>query len=219
MPITLPVSSAKFAASPGVLPLNTRVMGFSSFPPLARLARVAQKSAAATAPTVANRALFLRSQKGCGAGAFVCTATGVSATSAIEAPPAGMGGAAASAGSREAVSTGSSDLGSPATGVKAAKEDCWASRGPDCASTSARISSRDWRAARKRYLGMVTLVSAPYRPLGLVLSHPLEARERVLKCSDSGYQSDFGVRAGKCESGNGWDPRDSSAVPSSGVGA
>ena len=45
---------AKFAARPGVLPLNTRVTGFSSRPPLARFARVVKKSAIAKAPQAAG---------------------------------------------------------------------------------------------------------------------------------------------------------------------
>ena len=61
-----PVSSAKLAARAGVLLVNMRATGFSSRPPLARLARVTKKSAVAHPAVAAKSVVFSRSQKRCG---------------------------------------------------------------------------------------------------------------------------------------------------------
>src|SRR5580693_455456 len=67
--MTPAVSPAKLTASPAVLPLKKRVMGFSSFPPFCRIDRVRAKSEALRTATVVKRARFSVSQNLCCAGA------------------------------------------------------------------------------------------------------------------------------------------------------
>jgi len=69
MPITAVVCSAKLDASAGV-PVNMRVTGLSSRPPLARLARVTKKSPVAAMPVAAKSTRFSRSQNRCVVASF-----------------------------------------------------------------------------------------------------------------------------------------------------
>ena len=155
MPIVLAVSRAKFVASPRVLPLNTRVTGFSSLPPLARFARVVQKSAAASAPTAVKRTRFSRSQKGCGANSFGRATTGAYATTTMEPGLAGRARplekvvasqGALGRGSIEARLTAACSGSREAGGDKGARENSCANSDPEHVSKSARSSRRDRKA-------------------------------------------------------------------------
>ena len=54
--------AGKFRASVGVLPVNRRVIGFSSVLPFCKLCRVSKKSAVLSAAVAVNRARFSPSQ-------------------------------------------------------------------------------------------------------------------------------------------------------------
>src|ERR1043166_9362001 len=81
--MTIPTSSEKFTTSPGVLRPKTRVTGFSSAPPPARLARVTQKSVTPKAATVAKMARLLLSQKRCAEVTFGGGITNDTGTSSV----------------------------------------------------------------------------------------------------------------------------------------
>jgi len=113
---------------------------------------VAQKSAAANAPTAANRAEFSRSQKRCGAGSLGCAIAGTKATAAAGVGSAdNMGAVAVGMGadgsSTTAVAAAPAGRGFPKDDVKSEGEISWANTDPDCARAKASVSRKDRSAA------------------------------------------------------------------------
>src|ERR1700722_9850019 len=161
-------SSAKFAANPGVDPLMMRVIGFSSLPPLARLARVVKKSAVAAAPTPANNKLFSRSQKACFSEPFtgfvvVTNGAGVSGAAGVAAGTASKNTELGAMGNAEAdaISTGWACVGLVTMlGNTGADLSCPKMK-PDSASTSAELVIEIRSVSRNECLHMTLVVPQP----------------------------------------------------------
>src|ERR1700722_16927244 len=189
MPMLALVSSAKLAASPGVLPLMMRATGFNSLPPLARLARVVKKSAVAAAATAANKTLFGRSQNTCASGrptGWVTATNGMGATADSPSNATALGAegnATSEANSRGCDCAMDAKLGATTT------DDSCAKRELEKASRSASPASENRTVSRNGCLNMMTLVLAQQRPLVRVLSQLQDTKERVPKSSQNGYQS------------------------------
>lgn len=107
--MTPAVSSAKLAASAGVLPVNIRVTGLSSRPPADRFACVTKKSPVAAMPVAANNTRFCRSQNRCVVASFKAardSMIGMGAASAGSPEAGSRSDAREGMGEREEISTG-----------------------------------------------------------------------------------------------------------------
>ena len=137
--------------------------GIQFSPPLARFARVVQKSAAANAPTAVKRTRFSRSQKGCAANSLGGATTGADVTTSMEPALAGRArppekvvasSGTLGRGSIEARLTAACAGSREESGDKGARKSSCANSDPEHVSKSARSSSGHRKARRKTYVGI-----------------------------------------------------------------
>ena len=117
--MTAVVCSAKLDASAGVLPVNIRVQGLSSRPPLARLVRVTKKSPVAAMPVAAKSTRFWRSQNRCVVASFSATRESMIGIGAAKGSAAAVGsctGVRDGNGELEAISTVCGGTTAPGSG-------------------------------------------------------------------------------------------------------